>query len=306
MGKKSGRKRYIWLVILVILGVLFFLSLISLLFGGDNFLGNVAYIPVKGVLMVDGGTASFLGSETASSEDIVGFIEDADADPLIKAIVLDINSPGGSAVASDEIGQALKRTNKTTVAVVHEVGASGGYWVASATDHIIVNRMSIVGSIGVISSYLEFSRLLDKYNVTYQRLVSGKYKDMGTPYKDLTDEEEAILQKKIDKIHSFFIDEIAANRGLPREKVLEIATGEFFLGSEALELGLVDELGDQKTAEKYLKEKLGLESVDYVYYQTQLTLWEALTQISSSFFYQIGVGMGQTLFETTESLGISV
>ena len=81
----------------------------------------------------------------------------------IKAIVLEINSPGGSAVASDEIASAVKKSNKPTVAVIREAGASGGYWIASSTDHIIANRMSITGSIGVISSYLEFSGLIEKY-----------------------------------------------------------------------------------------------------------------------------------------------
>ena len=194
--KKTVKKRNVWPIVLVIVvAVLLFLilAMFAAVFGSDGFLGNVAYIPVWGTITV-GGQSSFLAQEEATSEKLVKFIEDADEDPLIKAIVLDINSPGGSAVASDEIASAIKRAEKPTVAIVREVGASGGYWVASSTDHIIANRMSIVGSIGVISSYLEFARLLENYNITYQRLVAGKYKDMGTPFKELTEEEESILQ----------------------------------------------------------------------------------------------------------------
>ncbi len=302
------KKRNVWPIVLVIVVVVLLfliLSIFASLFGSNGFLGNVAYIPVYGVITVNG-QSSFLGQEEATSEKLVKFIEDAEEDPLIEAIVFDINSPGGSAVASDEIASAIKRAEKPTIALVREVGASGGYWVASSTDHIIANKMSIVGSIGVISSYLEFARLLENYNITYQRLVAGKYKDMGTPFKELTEEEEMILQTKLDKIHGFFIDEIAANRGLPREKVLEIATGEIFLGIEALELGLVDELGDQKALEKYLKEQIGLEDVDYTYYRSTPSLWEALSGIMSGFFYYIGMGMGETVFNLNKNTGIRV
>ncbi|MBW2963192.1 signal peptide peptidase SppA [Candidatus Woesearchaeota archaeon] len=305
MKKRRGKKRSVLLVVVIIIAVLLFLSMCSLFWGYDSFLGNVAYIPVKGVITVDG-SSSLLGADFASSENIVAFIEDAAEDPLIEAIVFDINSPGGSAVASDEIAQAIKRANKTTVAVIREVGASGGYWIASSTDYVVANRMSIVGSIGVISSYLEFSRLLDDYNVTYQRLVSGQYKDMGTPFKELTNEEREILQKKLDKIHGFFIDEIAENRGIAHEQVKNMATGEFFLGVEGKEMGLIDELGDLKTAEKYLRDELDLERIDYLYYEAKPTLWEALSQIMSPFFYYMGIGMGETLFETTSTLGINV
>ncbi|MFC1800988.1 signal peptide peptidase SppA [Nanoarchaeota archaeon] len=267
--------------------------------------GNVALIPIKGTIVADG-TPSMLGQELTSAEEVVAFIEEANQDPNIQAIVLDINSPGGSAVASDEIAEALKRTEKPTVAVIHEVGASGGYWIASATDQIISNRMSIVGSIGVISSYLEISQLLENYNVTYQRLVAGKYKDVGTPFKELTEEERNILQIKLDKIHDFFIDAVAENRNMPRENVAAIATGEIFLGTEALDLGLIDQLGNTKTAEEYLIQNFGLEEINYVSYESRPSLLSALTQTTAPFFYYIGIGMGQSLFDTTDTLGIRV
>src|SRR3989338_6818866 len=109
----------------------------------------------------DEGSSSFFESATASSETIK-FIEKADKNPSIKAIILEINSPGGSAVASEEIANAVKKTNKTTVAWIREIGTSGAYWIASSSDHIVASRMSVTGSIGVIASYLEFEGLVDR------------------------------------------------------------------------------------------------------------------------------------------------
>ena len=161
--KKRSKQRNIWAIVLiaiaVVLLVLFFSAIFSV-FSSDGFLGNVAVIPVAGAITVQS-QSGLLAEEGATSEKIVKFIEDADEDSMVKAIVLDINSPGGSAVASDEIAAAIKKAGKPTVALVREVGASGGYWVASSADHVIANRMSVVGSIGVISSYIEFAKLLE-------------------------------------------------------------------------------------------------------------------------------------------------
>src|SRR3990172_9614359 len=191
-NEKKGRR---WGLIIGLFVALFVFSLFMSLmikafsdFDDDNGVGfgNVAIIRIYGpILTTDGG---LLSGEVTKSDDILKFIKKANESDEIKAVVFEINSPGGSAVASDEIGRAIKEMNKTTVAWIREVGASGGYWIASSTDHIIANRMSITGSIGVIGSYLEFSGLLNRYNVTYQRMVSGKYKDMGSPFKELSDE----------------------------------------------------------------------------------------------------------------------
>ena len=134
--------------------------------------GNVALIPIEGVITTDGG--SYFNEQTISSKNIVEFIEDADKNSQVEAIVLEINSPGGSAVASDEISIAVKKVKKPVVAMIREVGASGGYWVASSADYIVAHRMAITGSIGVISSYLEFSGLMENHGVGYERLVDRK------------------------------------------------------------------------------------------------------------------------------------
>ena len=156
--------------------------------------GNVAVIPIKGVIMIDSEDSLFATS-VASSTDIVKLIEKAESDPSIEAIVFDINSPGGAPVASAEIARAIAEAEKPTVAVIREVGASGAYWAASAADHIIANEVSITGSIGVLASYLEYGDLLAEYNVSYTRFVSGEHKDMGSPYREMTNEEEEIYQQ---------------------------------------------------------------------------------------------------------------
>ena len=258
------------------------------MFNGSR-IGNVAVIPIHGVITVNG-EKSFGSSAAVSSTIISDFIEQASKNSQIKAIILEINSPGGSAVASDEIAAAVKKSNKPVVALIREVGASGGYWVASAADYIVANRMSITGSIGVISSYLEFSGIMNDYNLTYQRMIAGKYKDLGTPYKSLQPEERIILQGKLDKIHDFFIQEVAENRGMEESEVRKIATGEFYLGVEALQLGLVDQLGDLTTVENYLKEVHQIESIDKVIYQREIGFLELLAGVFSDFSFQIWKG----------------
>ncbi|MBT4651174.1 signal peptide peptidase SppA [Candidatus Woesearchaeota archaeon] len=298
--KEKSRFFPILLTVLAVLFVLFILLPISLsLFDGSK-IGNVAIIPIDGPITGNGG--SYLGQSTTSAKTVVNFIKEAENNKQIKVILFEINSPGGSAVASDEIASAIKKTTKPTISVIREVGASGGYWIASATNHVIANRMSITGSIGVISSFLEFSGLMDKYGVGYEQLTAGEYKDAGTPYRKLTEEEKIILQKKINKIHDYFIEEIANNRNLEKSKVTELATGEFYLGIEALELNLIDQLGDKDSAEQYIKDNYDLEEVDFVSYQTELSFFGLLTGVFSEASFNIGKGLGSILLEKSNKL----
>jgi len=297
MEKKPKRWKFILITIIIFVLISFLLSSIISLFIDAEPFGNVALIPVKGVLRVD--SESSFGVATASSTEIVKQIKKADEKSSIKAIVLDINSPGGSAVASQEIADALEKTNKTTVSVIREVGASGGYWIASATDHIIASKMSITGSIGVISSYIEFAGLLQRYNMTYQRLVAGKYKDLGSPLKKLSFDEKEIIQKKINVLHDIFIKTVAENRNLPEDKVRELATGEFYLGIEALEYGLIDETGNLDTAKEYIKKDLNITNVEFVEYKTKKTLIDALSGVLSPQSFIIGRGIGYELKQST-------
>jgi protease-4 len=278
---------------LTVLAVVFVI-LLMIPFLNFEELGNIAVIPIEGVIVSGDG----FGRGSVNSADLVDFLKDAEEDNSIEAVILEINSPGGSAVGSDEVSTQIKKMEKPVVALIREVGASGGYWIASATDHIVANRMSITGSIGVISSYLEFSGLMEKYGVGYERLVAGEYKDMGTPLRELKEDEKEILQAKLDRIHTFFIEEIAENREMDEADVREVATGEFYLGVEMKEMGLVDELGDLDTVEAYLEDTYQIEQFDYVYYKTEVSLFDALTGVISEGFFDIGRGIGSGFTDT--------
>ncbi|MFH1409544.1 MAG: signal peptide peptidase SppA [Nanoarchaeota archaeon] len=280
-------------------------SLSSLFIGGTGSSfggGNVALIPLKGVILSETSGSLFSGGEVGA-DTIVGFIDHAAKDPSIKAIIIDINSPGGSPVATDDIANAVKRANKTTVALIHEVGASGAYWVASSTDHIVANRMSAVGSIGVISSYVDFAGFMDKYGLTYNRLVSGKYKDTGIPFRNLTLTEEILIQQRLDLIHDIFMEEVAANREMDKEAVRELATGEVYLGVEAIANGLIDELGGQEEAIAYLEQELNT-TVSIVEYHVDSSLLDKISSLMGEQNFRIGQGIGsgiirdQMLFRT--------
>lgn len=257
--------------------------------------GNVALIPIKGVILSEK-TRSF-GQEVTDSPTIVKFIEEADKNPKIKAIILEINSPGGSAVATEEIANAIKKTNKTSIAWIREIGTSGAYWIASSCDKIVANRMSFTGSLGVIASYLQFSGLLKDYNITYERLVAGEYKDIGSPFKDLTTQERKLLQEQLDKLHEYFIASIARNRNLPEEKVRELATGMFYLGQEAKDLGLVDVLGGKEEAKEIIEKELNT-TAELVEYKEERTLIDLLSELFSQQSFFVGKGIGSSLLDS--------
>jgi protease IV len=304
--EKGVKVKHRFRTLFIVVGVFFFsifvlLPLILAITKSNKLAtGNVALIPIEGLITVSG--VSGFGQASVSSEDIVNFIESANENSKVKVILLEINSPGGSAVASDEIASAVKKSKKPVIALIREAGASGGYWIASAAKHIIANRMSITGSIGVVSSYLEFSGLMDEYGVGYERLVAGERKDLGVPFKKLSLQEKEIFQKKLDRIHNFFVLEVAANRGMDVSDVKNLATGEFFLGVEAFEFGLVDQLGDKDSAKEYIKKNYALSEVDLITYRKEVGLIEALMGIFSDFSFNIGEGLGSIMLRQENSL----
>ncbi len=268
-----------------------------LLVAGDSepTTGNVAVIPIKGVIMINSEDSLFATS-VASSTDIVKLIQKAEDDPSIEAIVFDINSPGGAPVASAEIARAIKEAEKPTVAVIREVGASGAYWAASAANHIVANEVSITGSIGVLASYLEYGDLLREYNVSYARFVSGAHKDMGSPYREMTAEEIGIYQQTLDKLHAVFINAVAENRGLEYDYVKELATGQIYVGSEALDLDLIDQLGGKQEAYEYIAQELGI-TVEPIAFEEEKSFFEVLASVLDNSAFHVGTGIGAVLME---------
>lgn len=176
----------------------------------------------------------------------------------VKSIVVRVNSPGGAVGPSQEIYREVMKTKKVkkVVASMGSVAASGGYYIAAAADRIVANPGTITGSIGVIMGFTNFRQLMDKIGLTPVVIKSGPYKDIGSPTRAMTDEEKALLQDIIDQIHRQFIQAVSKGRNLEKEKVAELADGRIFSGQQAMELGLVDTLGNFEDAVQ-LAGKLG-------------------------------------------------
>lgn len=261
---------------------------------GDN---KLVFIPIHGFISSDGSSGIPFGSETTTSTQVIDYLAEAGKDDKIKGVILEINSAGGTVVATREIETAVKqlKKKKPVVAWVRDVGASGGYWIASAADKIVVDPMSITGSIGVTSSYLEFSGLMEKYGIGYEELKAGKYKESGSPFRKLTDEEKRILQSKLSIIQAHFVNTVSENRNLPKDKVMGLATGMYYLGQEAYETGLVDYLGGKDLAINITQELAGIEDAKLVKFEKKKRLFDILSRFSANAFYYLGRGISAEL-----------
>lgn len=186
------------------------------------------------------------------SQQIAKKIASLAAEKEVKAIVLDINSPGGSVGAVQEIYSAVLRAKaahkKPFIARFGEVSASGGYYVASACDLIVAHPGTITGSIGVIFSVTNLEGLMKKVGFRSEAVKSGKHKDMGSPFREMTAEERRLLQDMIDDSYGQFVAAVAQGRKMPEDKVRQLADGRIFTGRQAADAGLVDKLGDLQEA----------------------------------------------------------
>lgn len=211
---------------------------------------NIAVLPIDGTILPFTGIGDF---DLITTPDLVSqFIDTAESDDNIKGILLEINSPGGTPVASERIAERIAESTLPVVGLIGDVGASGGYMVAAATDFLIASAMSDVGGIGVNMSYVEESKKNEDEGLTYVQLITGKFKDIGSPNRPITDEERELLQADLDIIHNEFIDIVAKYRELPRGEVVALATGASMPGRRALEADLIDAIGGRKQAEAAL------------------------------------------------------
>ncbi len=239
------------IIVLVLLAGLFSVSMLGayLLTRHDSigFGDGVAVIPLQGTISSSQGTGLF-AEQMATPENFKAMLKESERDGSIKAVVIDINSPGGSVVASDEIARAIEEFEKPTVAWVGEMGASGAYYVASSCDYIVADQASVVGSIGVISIFPEYSRLLEKIGVNFTVIKGGEFKDFSTGFRPLTEEEEVMMEDMVTEIYDQFLTIVADNRNMSKDYVRSVAEGKIYSGRKAKELGLVDEIGGRDTA----------------------------------------------------------
>ena len=204
------------------------------------------------------------------SMEITEQLGDFGRDDSIVAVVLRIDSPGGGVAASQEIYDAVikLKKKKKVVASMGSVAASGGLLIACAADKIVANAGTITGSISAIMQFANFEELLKKIGLKSSVVKSGKYKDIGSPLRDMTPEERKIIQDLIDDIYNQFVDVIVRDRNIPRKQVVAIADGRVFTGRQAKEYGLVDYLGDMGSAAKLASQLAGRDGkYDLVYPQ---------------------------------------
>ncbi len=305
MQKKKRRPMIV--VTIVVIAVAVLLTIAALIKYSPKPLetsNKIGVISIRGPITLGGNGASggLPFQENIDSGTIISFIESASADKNIKAIILNINSPGGTVVASKEIVDAVKKVDKPVVALIREVGASGAYWIASAADLIVADPLSVTGSVGVAGGYLEFSDLISEYGVEYHSLKTGRYKDLGNPFVDLSPEGRGLLQKKLDIIHEYFVDDVSKNRG---KDLKAYGNGLFYLGKEAKEIGLIDELGGKDEAVMFVKELAGIKEHELVFYRPKASLFDVLSKLSSNIGFSVGQGIGSQ-FLIEESYGFKL
>jgi protease-4 len=270
-GRRRGKGVF---VLLAIVGLIFVISFFAgrwgLFEGGGISLSNdkIAVVTIQGIL--------------TSSTDTIQQFKRYEENEEVKALVLRIDSPGGTVVAAQEIYVEIQklRENKVVLASMGNVAASGGYYVASATEEIVANPGTLTGSIGVISEYPNIEQLMKKVGLRSEVMKSGRFKDLGNPTREMTEEERQLLQDLIDNIHMQFIRDVALGRGRTVEEIEPLADGRVFTGEQAKENGLVDRLGNFQDALDRAAELADIEGKPVIIYpeKKRKKIWEYLVQ----------------------------
>ena len=212
---------------------------------------KIAVIPVEGAIAA-ADSSLVQQSPTTTPDGLRDALQQAEDDESVVGVVLEINSPGGGATASDQMHQHImdfkEASEKPVVASFGSVAASGGYYIATAADDIVSERTTLTGSLGVILPLINFSEAADELGVEQNAITSGEFKNMGSQFKDLSPEEREIFQSYVDSGYNQFVEVIVEGRDLPEPRVREIADGRIYSGPRAKELDLVDELGGLEEA----------------------------------------------------------
>ena len=235
---------------------------------------RIAIIDITGILM-NARTPGFLSEGEHPVSLTVEKLAAAAADKRVKAIVLRINSPGGTVTASDilheEISRFRRDTGKPVVAFFMDVAASGAYYLACAADEIIAQRSGVTGSIGVIMQMFDFSGTLAKIGIFSDAITSGPMKDAGSPFRKMRPKERELLQTLVNGFYEQFVDIVDAGRPqLTRDEIVKLADGRVYSASQALEHGLIDRIGTLRDAIASAKKRAGIKAAHTVVYQRPL------------------------------------
>lgn len=260
------------LCLLLLVG-LFFLLLIALmgsLFGQRTLTWgeHVGVVTIEGVIRDS--------QETSRQLDAFG------KDSSIKAVVIRIDSPGGGVTSSQEIYDAVLavKKKKKVVASMGSLAASGGYLIACAADRIVANPGTVTGSISAIMHFANAEELLKKIGLKSSVVKSGRFKDIGSPTRPMTDDEKALIQSLVDDTYDQFLEVVARGRRIPKEDLRTMADGRLFTGRQAQKLGLVDELGDLNHTIRLAGTLSGIKGEPDVIYsgKKKVTFWEMILQ----------------------------
>jgi len=271
------KKRAIIIGVSIVLLVAILVVVLVLVVPSRPSVGKIAVISLSGTITTES-SSLFCGS-TITPELVRDYLTKVEKDKAVKAIVFHIESPGGEIAPCQEILWEIERVKETKPIVVSMGGtaASGGYYISTQADKIVALPTTMTGSIGVISQVINIEGLLEKLGIQIETFKGGKYKDMYRGFREMTPEEEEIMQGMVDEYYEQFIDVVAEGRELSREEVRNLATWQIYTGTEAKELGLVDELGGLDTAINLAAELAGIEAPTVEYYQPpKLTLWSLL------------------------------
>ena len=239
---------------------------------------KVVRIPVSGMIML-GDTSWYMGNANTALRSI----RRATHDPEVEGLILEINSGGGGITDSDIIYKAVKdfkaaQKGRVVVSLMGDVAASGAYYIALASDHILAHPTTLTGSIGVIMQSYNFKELAAKLGVQDVTIKSGANKDFLNPFQDVKPEQKEILQKVISAMHERFVALVAENRKLPKEVVAPLADGRVFIADEAVRLRLIDGIGYSADAQAKIAELLDADGVKVYKYEEQVTLMDLFAQ----------------------------
>ncbi len=281
---------------LLLVGLALLLSLYLASAGGGPGLSlgkKLAVIPIKGEITSDGTL-----QEAVIADDVVDDLDSAAGDSSVAGIFLDIDSPGGSVVPTKQVVAKIREIekDKPVVAYIGEMGASGGYYIASSADYIVADPDSLTGSIGVISMFPNLQGLLEKIGAKMEVLTEGKNKAMANPFTELTDEQRQIMQGLLDEVYTQFkSDVLEFRKGKVNVKLFtELADGRVLSGRQALKAGLIDQTGTKKQAIKKAGELAKIEGEpELVYYEKKkFSLLDLIGQAGASF----GHGLRASLY----------
>ncbi|MDD9910034.1 MAG: signal peptide peptidase SppA [Ahrensia sp.] len=248
--RQLRRKLSFWRIaalLAIIAAITSLLSAVGAFSGFGQPVQHIARVSISGVITED--------------KPLIEMLERIGKDDQVKGIVLSIDSPGGTTVGGEAIYGAVRKLSekKPVVTSVGTLAASAGYMIASASDHIVARRSSIVGSIGVIFQYPQATELLDKIGVDVKEIKSSPLKAEPSPFNPTPPEAVTAIQELVDDSYRWFVDLVAERRSLERDEVLKIADGRVFSGGRGLDLKLVDAVGGEDLAKKWLVEKKGLD-----------------------------------------------